>query len=215
LLEAWMSFARKCGLKAIDCISTMLNLTMLFCHFRKLKMRDSADCSSHFILLIWHLVIFSYSGNWIKNSKWGRKFRSENEIIFGVRTILKTISIRVLFEVFEQWIARLHGWIVNEREYVWININELMEYLYQFAKSFIARTFGLSYIEFRDNIHDLRPNHAQPRLLWLRPFKEFVNDCKASYKFVKVIMRSYFERLVFCASLLFNNCWKTCWILNI
>jgi hypothetical protein len=57
----------------------------------------------------WDFFLFGY----LKKEREGRNFRSENEMMEAVRIILKAIPIRVLSEVFEQWIARLHGCIAN------------------------------------------------------------------------------------------------------
>jgi hypothetical protein len=57
--------------KATGCISTMLNLTKLPCHFRKLKRHGSSDYRNCPIPMIWHPVTSSYSGTWKKNEKGG------------------------------------------------------------------------------------------------------------------------------------------------
>jgi hypothetical protein len=54
--------------KTTGYVSTMLHLTVLFCHFRKLKSWDSPDWSSRLIPLTWHSVISSDSVTWRKNS---------------------------------------------------------------------------------------------------------------------------------------------------
>jgi hypothetical protein len=43
-----------------------------------------------------------------------RNFRSENKVITVVKIILKAITIGVLPEVFDKWIARLHECIARE-----------------------------------------------------------------------------------------------------
>jgi hypothetical protein len=69
LFNLWIYFARKCKLKATDCISTKPNFIILLCLFIKLKSWDSPDCPSHSSPLTWHSVTFSDSATWRKNDK--------------------------------------------------------------------------------------------------------------------------------------------------
>jgi hypothetical protein len=56
-----------------------------------------------------NFFLFGY----LKKELEGRNFIYENEVISAMRTILKAIPIRVLSEVFGQWIAKLHKSIVS------------------------------------------------------------------------------------------------------
>jgi hypothetical protein len=56
-------------------------------------------------------------------------FRSQNGVISAVTAILSEIPVQMLSRVFDQWIERLHGCITNGREYVQVNISELIIYL--------------------------------------------------------------------------------------
>jgi hypothetical protein len=64
-------------------------------------------------IILYDFFLFEYS----KKELEGRNYRSENEAISAPKTFLKAIPIRILSEVFEQWIARLQGCTASGGEY--------------------------------------------------------------------------------------------------
>jgi hypothetical protein len=51
LFNSWVYFVRKCRFKIIGCSSIMPNITILLCHFTKVKSEDSLDWPSCLIPL--------------------------------------------------------------------------------------------------------------------------------------------------------------------
>jgi hypothetical protein len=86
-------------------------------HKAALSLQKTKDAGSLYgprfpIPLIWHPATFLAFAR-LKKELEERSFRSENEMIIAVQTILEAIMIGVLSEVFDQWIARLHRCIAR------------------------------------------------------------------------------------------------------
>jgi hypothetical protein len=63
------------------------------------------------------LALCDFLFRYLKKEREGTNFKSENEVISAVRTLLEAILIQMLSKVFEQWIARLYRCTASGGEY--------------------------------------------------------------------------------------------------